>query len=106
MLAGLAGAGCVPPEDGEKVGVTRQAQSVDSAASSSCSTTAVEGLSLQIVAQANCLNLGKVRAALPTPSNVSFGASVFAFMEQPARDAGIAVAWADETHTDRVNSVL
>ncbi len=98
----LAGCSIEPPD--ERVGVARQAQSVDEAAGASCSTTAVKGLSEQIVAQGNC-NAPGAFVAVPAPSNVTYGSSVFAYLEQPAKDAFLAAADESGMHMS-INSML
>ncbi|HVY48451.1 MAG TPA: hypothetical protein VHB21_21330, partial [Minicystis sp.] len=102
--APLLGACAAEPGDG-RVGVAREAQTVDQAAGASCSTTVVKGLSEQIVAQANCDAPGAF-VAVPAPSNVTYGASVFAYLEQPAKDAFVAAASDHAGTAMTINSML
>ncbi len=104
----LALTGCtVPlePEAEERVGVARAAISVDEAVSAGCSTTQVMGLSLQIIAQSNCIAPGAFVELTQEP-NVNFGSAVLPYMEEPARDA-LAAALADNPSTQmQINSML
>jgi len=81
------------------------AGSVAAAVSNSCSTTSVKGLSLQIIAEANCIKPGAY-AKIPNRSNLSVGAAVFAYLEQPARDRLVATLDANPSRTMQMNSGL
>ena len=59
--------------------------SVGSAVSNSCSTSSVKGLSKQIIAEARCMN-EDAYAKMSSLSGVSYGSSVFSYLEKPARD--------------------
>lgn len=100
LTLGIAAVGCAPV-DGEEVDGSDEIDtaepaddgtsdalitgSVASAVTSSCSTTSVKGLSLQIIAEGNCISPGAY-AKIPTRSNLTVGSAVFPFLEAPARD--------------------
>jgi hypothetical protein len=75
------------------------------AAGASCSTTSVKGLSLQIIAEARCLN-PNAYVEVPALSNVSFGSATFRFLEKPARDKLVAALKAKPGTTMTINSML
>jgi hypothetical protein len=75
------------------------------AAGASCSTTAVKGLSLQIIAEARCLN-PNAYVEVPALSNVSFGSATFRFLEKPARDKLVAALKSKPGTTMTINSML
>ncbi|HZO13919.1 MAG TPA: M15 family metallopeptidase [Polyangiaceae bacterium] len=81
------------------------ALSVEQAVSSGCSTNQVEGLSLQIIAQGNCIVPGAY-AELPARPNTNFGGAVLPYLEQPARDALLAAIDAHPDTAMQVNSML
>ena len=81
------------------------ALTVEQAVSSGCSTNQVEGLSLQIIAQGNCIVPGAY-AELPAKPNTNFGAAVLPYLEQPARDALVAALDANPDTAMQVNSML
>jgi MYXO-CTERM domain-containing protein len=90
----------------EPIATARARISVAEAASSSCSTTSVKGLSEQIVAQANCIEPG---AFVPLPGglgNLSLGGAVFPYLEEPARDAFVDALEAHPGTSMTVNSML
>ncbi len=78
---------------------------VEQAAASSCATSSVRGLSLQIIEEGNCIEPGAF-AAVPAQPNLVIGSNVFAFLEQPARDQLVAALQANPTRTLTVNSML
>ena len=78
---------------------------VGEAVSGSCTTSSVKGLSLQIIAEANCVSPGAY-AEVPARSNVSFGSAVFPYLETPARDRLVAALDASPSATMTVNSML
>src|SRR2546421_685721 len=102
FAVGLAACGRGDP--GESIGTARARDTVDAAAGSSCSTTVVEGLSVQIVGQSNCDAPGAFLEVQP-PSNVAFGGAVFPYLEQPAHDSFLA-ATNGNGMTMTVNSML
>lgn len=91
-----------PTEDRDD-GVTLK--TVGDAVSSTCTTSSVKGLSLQIIAEAQCI-LPDSYAAVPDRANLSFGANVFGFLEAPARDALVKALDANPGKTMSVNSML
>jgi hypothetical protein len=119
--APFAGAGCLsetPEEldDGELDGVEdpEPVDQVDEAATSttvagavtsSCSTTSVKPLSLQIINEARCMN-PDAYVAVPKLGNVTFGAAVFPYLEKPAKDALVAALKANPSRSMTINSGL
>lgn len=81
------------------------ALTVEQAVSNGCSTSQVEGLSLQIIAQGNCIVPGAY-AELPAKPNTNFGGAVLPYLEQPARDALVAALDAHPDTAMQVNSML
>jgi hypothetical protein len=79
--------------------------SVFEARKKGCTTKIVEGLSRQIMAEANCIAEGSF-AELPELDNVTLDPSVFPFLAQPARDALVQAAKAYPTKTLEINSML
>lgn len=79
--------------------------SVAAAVSSSCSTSSVKALSLQIIAEANCIEPGAY-AKIPSRPNLDAASYVFLFLEQPARDRLVAALDANPNRVMRVNSGL
>jgi hypothetical protein len=78
---------------------------VEQAASSSCSTTSVKGLSEQIIQEGACIN-PNAYVKLPAVSNLSLGSAVFPYLEKPARDALVAALQAKPSTKMSVNSML
>jgi hypothetical protein len=89
----------------EPVGEATSALTVQEAINSSCSTTSVKGLSVQIVGQANCISPGAF-VLVPNKPNLSLGAAVFPYLELPARDALVSALAAHPSTTMTVNSML
>lgn len=89
----------------EPVGEAVQAQTVAEAVANSCSTTSVKALSVQIVAQANCIAPGAF-VAIDVPANLVLGSAVFPYLEAPAKDALAASLAAKSGTTMTVNSML
>ncbi len=89
----------------ERVGTAASAITVGQASSAGCSTMSVRGLSLQIIAKANCISPGAFVEVPPLP-NVSVGDAVFPYLEEPARDAFVAAVNARPDLTMSVNSML
>jgi hypothetical protein len=119
--APFAGAGCLsetPEEldDGELDGIeapepvdqideAATSQTVAGAVTSSCSTTSVKPLSLQIINEARCMNPDAF-VAVPKLANVTFGAAVFPYLEKPAKDALVAALKANPSRSMTINSGL
>lgn len=89
----------------EPVGEATSALTVQEAINSSCSTTSVKGLSLQIVEQANCTTPGAY-ALVPSKPNLDLGAAVFPYLQAPARDALVGALVAHPNTTMSVSSML
>jgi hypothetical protein len=79
---------------------------VQGAMQTTCSTSSVKGLALQIIAESNCIEPGAFSAVPSRPNLVLAGAHVFAFLEQPARDRLVAALDANPSKTLTVNSML
>ena len=79
--------GAEPAVESEDPGVTGDAvvSTVGGAVSNSCSTSSVKGLSKQIIEEARCMN-PDAYAKMSSISGVSYGSSVFSYLEKPARD--------------------
>jgi hypothetical protein len=115
----IAAPGCAPIDDAEVDGSDEidTAEPVDQdedallagtvadAVLSSCSTTSVKGLSLQIIAEGNCITPGAY-AQVPTRSNLTLGSAVFPFLEKPARDQLVASLDARPSTRMTINSML
>lgn len=93
------------PEPNEPLGRATSGITVGAAVGSTCSTSTVKGLSDQIIAQANCTSPGAF-SQVPTLPNVTMGASVFPYLEKPARDAFVAAANAHPGMNLGINSML
>jgi hypothetical protein len=78
---------------------------VEQAIATTCGTVSVKGLSLQIIAEGNCISPGAF-AAIPARANLSYGSGAFAFLEKPARDQLVASLDAHKTTHMTVNSML
>ncbi len=115
-------AGCIaeaPPEElaGEAEGTPESPEPIDTvdeavagstvaqAAASSCSTSSVKALSLQIIAEARCLN-PDAYVPITKTSNVTFGSAVFAYLEKPARDRLVSALNANPSKSMTINSAL
>lgn len=95
-----------PEHSPEAVGQVQQGLgTVSNAAASSCSTSSVKGLSEQIVAQMNCI-VPNAMAKVPTRPNMSFGSSVFPYMQSPGKNALIKVVDANPSKAMTVNSMF
>src|SRR5690349_2798809 len=55
---------------------------VEQAIANTCGTASVKGLSLQIIAEGNCISPGAF-SKIPSRSNVSYGSGAFPFLEKP-----------------------
>ncbi|HSN99226.1 MAG TPA: S-layer homology domain-containing protein [Candidatus Nanopelagicales bacterium] len=91
--------------DFEERGDAFSGGTVADAASASCTTTSVKGLSLQIIEESNCLQPGAFEA-LPDLSNVTRGAAVFPYLQKPARDKLVAAIQANPSRQMTINSML
>lgn len=80
-------------------------KTVAAVVSASCSTTSVNGLSKQIIAEARCTN-PDAYAEVPKLSNVTFGSAVYRYLEKPARDKLVATLNAHPGTTMTINSML
>ena len=78
---------------------------VDNAVQTSCSTTSVKGLSVQIVAMMNCLNPSSM-AEVPEVSGLDFGAAVFPYLQSPAKDALLKAVAAKPASVLGINSMF
>ena len=88
--------GCGAPPEGdfhgdEPVGRVRDAVTVAEAVNGGCSTTAVWGLSLQIIEQMNCSIPGGALMEVPDRPNFEKGPATLAFLQPPAV-AGLVAA--------------
>jgi hypothetical protein len=105
-----ASASCAVPDPNEvdtpePVGVATSAITVAEALDAGCSTSSVRGLSLQIIAQSNCIEPGAF-SELPPQPNVTMSDTVFPFLEEPARDAFVAASASRPDLSITVNSML
>jgi hypothetical protein len=80
-------------------------QTVEQAFSRGCSTSSVEGLSRQIVAEARCMNANAF-AKVPARKNLVTPGHVFLHLEAPARDQLVQVLDAHPNLTMTVNSAF
>jgi hypothetical protein len=89
----------------EPIGVAVQAATVGEAASTSCSTTSVKGLSQQIIDQAACIDPNAF-VKVPAQPNLVLGAAVFPYLELPAKNAFVNALKSKPGTTMTVNSML
>lgn len=85
--------------------VPRHYATVQEAASRSCSTASVEGLSRQIIGEARCINPNAL-VALPARSNLVLDSHVFPYLDIQARDHLVKVLDAHRDGTMTVHSAL
>jgi len=78
---------------------------VGDAAASSCATSSVRGLSLQIIEEGNCVQPGAFEP-MPELPNLVMGSNINAFLEKPARDRLVAALQANPGMTLSINSML
>lgn len=106
--------GCTAAEEPQEVDTAEptddldgavSAGSVGAAVSNSCSTSSVKGLSLQIIAEGNCIEPGAF-SAVPALPNLSASSNIFLFLEEPARDALVKALNSKPGTTMTVNSML
>jgi hypothetical protein len=83
----------------------RKTQTVEQAVSTTCSTSAVDGLSRQIVTEARCAD-PQMFAMVPRRKNLVTPGNVFLFLEVPARDQLLQVLDANPNRTMTVNSAF
>ncbi|NUP14063.1 MAG: hypothetical protein HOW73_49150 [Polyangiaceae bacterium] len=93
-----------PPEE-EEVGVAESAITVQQAIGSSCGTSSVRGLTMQIVARANCIAPGAF-VEVPDLGNITFNDSVLPYLEEPARDALVNALNDNQGMSITINSML
>jgi hypothetical protein len=119
MAFGAFSFGCAPADDegvdgadeidtAEPVGEDGDAVvsgTVANAVLNSCSTTSVKGLSLQIIAEGNCITPGAY-SQVPTRPNLTMGSAVFPFLEKPARDQLVSTLDAHPSTQMTINSML
>lgn len=92
-------------DDPEPVGVAISGLTVAEAVNQGCSTMILKNLSLQIIAQGQCINPDAF-VEVPKVANISFGSTVFPYLELPAKDA-LLKALASKPNTQMtVNSML
>ncbi|NUO48958.1 MAG: hypothetical protein HOV80_08895 [Polyangiaceae bacterium] len=103
VLIGCAVQDVEPPA--ERTGQAGAAISVLEAADGGCSTLAVKGLSLQIIAQSNCISPGAF-IEIPAAANVTMQDTVFPFLEEPAQAALVAAVTANPRTSMTINSAL
>ena len=89
----------------ERVGVATSAITVQEAIDAGCSTTLVAGLSMQILAQANCNDPGAY-VPIPPTEGVSLGSAVIPYMQAPARDALATALESNAGEPMQINSML
>ncbi|WP_394837707.1 M15 family metallopeptidase [Pendulispora rubella] len=78
---------------------------VGQAVQNSCETSSVRGLSVQIIAEGNCLKPGAY-TVVPKAGKVTFGSNVFANMQKPGRDQLVAALNANPSKAMGINSML
>ncbi|EYF04945.1 M15 family metallopeptidase [Chondromyces apiculatus] len=123
VAAPVAAAGCVAStEESDEVGQGEEVTSdepeatesqtdavtgttVLQAADSSCSTTSVNGLSQQIIAEARCLT-PDAYTTIPSRPNLTLGSAAYAYLEKPARDKLVAALDANPSTQMTINSML
>ncbi len=97
--------GIEAPEPVDQVDEAATSTTVAGAVTSSCSTTSVKPLSLQIINEARCMN-PDAYVAVPKLANVTFGSAVFPYLEKPAKDALVAALKANPSRSMTINSGL
>lgn len=90
-----------PPKPEER----RRFRTVHQASDRSCSTSSVDGLSRQIIAQARCIDADAF-APVPARPNLVAGSHVFLHLQKAARDRLLRVLDAHPDRTMTVNSAL
>jgi MYXO-CTERM domain-containing protein len=93
LFGAVIGCSAAPEPDfhgEEQVATASSAITVSEAVSTGCSTTAVWGLSMQVIEQMNCLIPGDAMKEVPERPNFEKGSATLAFMQPPAVDAFVA----------------
>ena len=93
-----------PPKKKGESGA-RRGETVQQAAARSCSTSSVDGLSRQIIAQARC-NDADAFAPMPSRPNLETGGHIFLYLEVHARDRLLKVLKDHPDRTMKVHSAL
>jgi hypothetical protein len=93
------------PEKPEKPDKHAKERTVEWAASRACSTSHVEGLSRQIIAESRCLDANAF-ARVPARRNLTSSGHVFLYLDAPARDHLLRVLDANPKRTMKVHSAL
>src|SRR5262249_39562374 len=93
------------PENADQEGDAITSGSVEHALENSCSTASVRGLSLQIIAEGQCIHPGSY-AKLPSLPNFHPTSTVFPYLEQPAHDALVSALKAHPGMSLEVGSML
>jgi hypothetical protein len=110
----LSSAGCVGAPDelddeetdgAEPIGEGSSSLTVEQVVSSSCTTSSVQGLSLQIIAEGNCITPGAY-TSVPSRANLSVASNVFLKLETPAKNKLVAALDAYPGTTMSVTSML
>ena len=93
------------PTKPERVAEAQSALTVQEAINAGCSTATVQGLSQQIVDQAECFAPGSY-AKMPAEPNLTLNGVEFAYLQLPARDALVAALASAPGTPLTVNSML
>jgi hypothetical protein len=94
-----------PKEQAEKKAPPKKYTSVQQAATESCTTASIEGLSKQIIQQARCMKPNAF-ALLPTRPNLVVAPNVFPYLEIHARNQLVKTLDANPTRRMTLNSAL
>lgn len=78
---------------------------VEQAIATTCGTASVKGLSLQIIAEGNCITPGAF-TKIPARANVTYGSGAFAFLEKPAMLQLVSALDANKSRQMTINSML
>ena len=115
VLGVIALAGCAAelpdgepdgPEPHEEVATVQSGLSVSQALSGGCSTSVVEGLSKQIIAEMNCINPKAMKAVPSRPNLVKAYGHVFMYMQPAAVDALVKAVDANPGMKLNISSML
>lgn len=109
----VGGLGCSSPSDAlemdyddpEPIGQAISGLTVAESVNQGCSTMVVKGLSLQIIAQGQCINPDAF-VEVPDAPNLTFGSTVFRILEAPAKDALLKALASKPNSQMTVNSML
>jgi len=116
LLSGITAAACAPQDeaiddvvDGEEptddLDAAVSVSTVAQAASNTCTTASIKGLSAQIIAEGRCIEPDAF-TELPELSNLSVGSAVFPYLEKPARDRLVTALKSRSSTPFVVNSAL